>query len=96
MLRGASIPINHNNQDKNWYFLSWFKLLLWVLCKLIYPNKEGSKLKNSKPLQKCGASLLAFFLAYANVEVCFQTIKTESGNDVTYATVISLKTISKR
>ena len=53
-------------------------------------------MKRSKALQKCGASLLAFFLAYANVEVCVQTIKTESGSDVTYATVISLKTISKR
>jgi len=53
-------------------------------------------LKKSKALQKSGASLLAFFLAYANVEVCVQTIKTESGSDVTYATVVSLKTTSKK
>jgi len=47
-------------------------------------------------LHKCGASLLVFFLTYANFEVGIQTIKTESGSDVTYATVISLKTTSKR
>ncbi len=67
-----------------------------VLFNPIYAKSEDDSILRKEHALR-GISIVASILVpFASLEASFQTAKHETGSDVTYQMVISLKTTSKR